>query len=213
MPGDAEDQHRPLSGSRWSAGSEKDRTREARALLGGKCERNTLEPERDRQLRRLRRKRSRGEKDRGADRAIIVVVARVLRRELLRRRRGLEVKNLGNGARSPGSAADMHIADVNVPKGQRDLQHKCRKSKPRPASPVEPNPPHSWHANVTMLHLARGTTFRALLECGGESEPHRQRLYRMQSITPFWHTAVGAVGGPALGKHMANRLSVLSSEP
>src|SRR5277367_5200565 len=121
MPGDAEDQHRPLSGSRWSAGSEKDRTREARALLCAKCERDTLEPERDRQLRRLRRKRSRGEKDRGANRAIIVIVARVLRRKLLPRRHGLEVKNLGDGARSPSGGADMHIADVDVPERQRDL--------------------------------------------------------------------------------------------
>jgi type IV secretion system protein VirB10 len=33
------------------------------------------------------------------------------------------------------------------------------------------------------------------------------------SMTPFWHTAAGAVGGPEAGKHMANRESVLISDP
>jgi hypothetical protein len=51
-----------------------------------------------------------------------------------------------------------------VAERQRNLQQKCRKSEPRTTSSMEPNPPHNRHANVTMLHLARGTTLRALLD-------------------------------------------------
>src|SRR6266481_4184438 len=34
-----------------------------------------------------------------------------------------------------------------------------------------------------------------------------------RSMTPVWHTAAGAVGTPAAGKHIANSESDLRSEP
>ena len=209
MPGDAEDQHRPLSGSRWGAGSEKDRTREARALLGGKCRHDAREMERHRQLRRLRRKGRRGQKDRGADRAIIVVIAGILvgilRRRPLRRLREPNAGRLrvrvvkrfsGSEAKSLRGAADMHIADMDVAERQRNLQQKCRKSEPRTTSSMEPNPPHNRHASVTMLHLARGTTLRALLEMWRRQHPHPARCYGLQ--TGLRDESLSLVLGPSV---------------
>ena len=205
-----------------AAGGARDRKKTGResahALLGGKCQRDAFEPERHRQLRRLRRKRSRGEKDRGADRAIIVVVARSSAPELLRRRRGLEVTEpVATAPEAQAAPPTCTLPTWMCPNDSTICSTSAASPSHAPYRLWNRTHPMDAHANVTMLHLARGTRtrIRAHLECGGERQPHRQRLDRMQRIV---HHAVladrrGRRRRSGVGKHMANRLSVLSSEP
>jgi hypothetical protein len=194
------EEHRPLSRGRRSAGLEKRAPLYADALLGAEYQRDALETGRHRQFRRLGHERSRGQKDRSADCAIIIVIAGilagVLRRRFLWRLR--EMLRFGGGYVGGAGCtakkhiaevhiADMHVPDMDVPERQHELQHKRREPRPRTIAPMEPNPPHGQHANVTMLHLARGATHPAHLECGSERQPHRKRFDRMQSIV---HDAV-----------------------
>ncbi len=143
--------------------------RRADAVVGAKCQRDAFEADRHRQLRRLRHKRRRRQKDRGADGAIIVIVARMLRRRFLRCLRDIPGGSDVGGMRCATEKqiaqmhfakevhiGDVHVADVNMPERQHKLQHQRRKPRPRTVSPMVPHPPHGRHANVTMLHLARG---------------------------------------------------------
>jgi hypothetical protein len=168
-------------GQRRSARSKEGRTRYVKAAFG--CERqcDAFESERHHQQRRLCGKRRRGKEDRGADRAIIVTVTGILSgimgpRFLLRlgKRNRMRFRDCADSS-SP-YRIDMHIADMNVPERQHDLQHKRCKPEPRTIAPMEPHPPHGRHANVTMLHLARGTTRPAHL---GTS-----RMWRRPSTAP-----------------------------
>jgi hypothetical protein len=93
---------------------------------GGRYTIRVLDPanrKRHGQLRRLRQQRSRGEMNRGADRAVIVRVADGL---LCRRRR--------SGRRSSGSetaAGVPEVAQMDVAERERDLQRQREQRKPR----------------------------------------------------------------------------------
>lgn len=99
-----------------------------------------LSDERYRQLRRLRQERIRGEKDGGADRAIIVgVIARLSRWNGLRRRRarGQDM----NGGEAATGAVEMH-----VPERQHELQRQRGKRQATAKPPVGTNPTHQANA-------------------------------------------------------------------
>ena len=77
-----------------------------------------LEIYRDKQLRRRRRECARRQKNRRANRAIIVIIGRNLRRRLLGRVGEPDLLGYG-GMRIAGQAAQMHVT-----KGQRNLQRQ-----------------------------------------------------------------------------------------
>ena len=85
-----------------------------------------LETRRHRQCWRCRGKRARYEKDRSADRAVIVVV-RILRRGLRRclRKRRL-MRRHRRSVRIAGYAAKVKVVQMNVAEGECDLQRQRR---------------------------------------------------------------------------------------
>jgi len=138
-------------GARWSAGLEEDRARDAQPVTGIKPRREALEVRRQRQNRRLRGERGRGEEDRGADRAIVVGITGALSgimapRFLLRLCKRDRVRADGRlddcGVRTSPHRIDMRVADVNMPKREHDLQRQRRKSQPGAAAPMQSYPSH-----------------------------------------------------------------------
>lgn len=85
-----------------------------------------LETDQHRQYRWRRRERARYEKDRSADRAVIVVV-RILRRGLRRclRKRRL-MRRHRRSVRIAGYAAKVKVVQMNVAEGECDLQRQRR---------------------------------------------------------------------------------------
>lgn len=102
---------------------------EWRASRGEKGDRYTirvLDPanrKRHGQLRRLRQQRSRGEMNRGADRAVIVGVADRL---LCRGRRG------GRPSGSETAGGMPEVAQMDVAERERDLQRQRKQREPAP---------------------------------------------------------------------------------
>ena len=121
-----------------------------------------LETDQHRQYRWRRRERARYEKDRSADRAVIVIVG-ILRRSLRRRLRECREYRC---ARTAGYAAKMKIVQMNVAERKRDLQRQRRQRQQRTAPLMAmnevhliPTSPRRRHANGTGTFSKRGTTF------------------------------------------------------
>jgi hypothetical protein len=114
-----------------------------------------LETDRHRQYRWRRRERARYEKDRSADRAVIVIVVGILPRSLrrwLRKRRA--IRGEGRSARAFAYAAKMQIVHMNVTEGKRDLQRQRRERYQRTTplmamNPVHPDPRPYPHTMLT----------------------------------------------------------------
>ena len=116
-----------------------------------------LETDRHRQYRWRRRERARYEKDRSADRAVIVIVVGILprsRRRWLRKCRA--IRGEGRSARAVAYAAKMKTIEMNVAKGERNLQRQCGQRQQRSAPLIAMNKvhlvpalPRRRHANVT----------------------------------------------------------------
>lgn len=100
--------------------------------------------ERQRQLRRLRQERVGGEKDRGADRAVVVgvVVAWLSRGTRLRTRRG----RAGDGYRR---RSGTKAVDMDVPERHDHLQRQRGERQPTAKSGVATNPAHEWDPITT----------------------------------------------------------------
>ena len=93
--------------------------------------------ERLRQLRRLRQQRSRGEMNRGADRAVIVRVTDGLLGLLGRRRRAGR-----RSCDSKAAAAMLEVAEVDVAEREDDLQRQREQRQARANPQPRPHPSH-----------------------------------------------------------------------
>ena len=112
------------------------------------------------------------------------------------------------GERGDGRA--HNAVEMHMPERHRDLQRQRRKREQRATPFMAMNPPHAGMLTLQCYVWQEGPPPKS--KCGGDGEPHRERLDRMQHII---HHAVLAdrAGGGAPELHIANRLSVFSSEP
>lgn len=145
-------------GSRRSTRLESKAPRRKHTVRGSDCVCDECKPGRHRQLRRLGYKRTCDQEHRGADRAIVIVVAGILRRDLARALRDGDAMGAGDRAMRRGAddAIEMHMSER-----QRNLQRQRRKREPSTAPFMAANPSHRRDANVILLHHARGFIQRA----------------------------------------------------
>ena len=122
-----------------------------------------LETNRHRKRRRRRRERVRYQKDRGADRAVIVIVAGISRRSLwrgLRERRAMRRDYWP--VRATGCTAKMKIVQMDVAEGERDLQRQRRQRQQRTAPLMAMNEVHLIPTSPTARMLT--------LQCNNKQE-------------------------------------------
>ena len=123
-----------------------------------------LETDRHRQYRRRRRERVRYEKDRSADRAVIVIVVGILRWSL--RRCLCERRVMRRECRTVRTArycAKMKIVQMDVAEGERDLHHQRRERQQRTVPLVAVNPVH-------LIPTTNPMNMLALLKCLARGE-------------------------------------------
>jgi hypothetical protein len=113
-----------------------------------------LETDRHRQYRRRRSKRVRYEKDRSANRAVIVIVVGILSRSLRRWPKRRVMWRDCRAVRIAGYAAKVKVVQMNVTEGKRDLQRQRRERYQRTTplmamNPVHPDPRPYPHTMLT----------------------------------------------------------------
>jgi hypothetical protein len=121
-----------------SARSESEPQRFGEWACGIEAMLDSLEIQRDKQLRRCRRERARREKNRRANRAVIVSVS-----GNWRRRSGIFINESG-GESDRGGRAIRHPVQMHMAERQQDLQHQRRKCQQRslPSMAINPAHPH-----------------------------------------------------------------------
>ena len=169
---------------RRSARSESQPQRVGKRSRGIEALLDSLEIRGDEQLRRRRSERARRQKNRRANCAIIVI-GRNLRRRM---RFGVNESDALRGCRVRvlryGVQMDMSESDRDLERQRNQRQHRAIPSMAtNPAHPTSPptRPRASPHANVTLLHQARGS-LRPVLNQHVSTRVNSRALLRIIAI-------------------------------